>query len=394
VSNEQMSREQARPARPAGRRRALSFRSPVWLLAALALLIVATGCASIAKPEGWAAPTSEGDTLYVSLDRGEISAVDPEDFTEKWKFPEDDEFACANESNQKKRDLEGIYGEPAVDPGNGLLYFGAYDGAVYALNAEDGACAWRSETDDRILTRVQLVGDKLYAPSTDGHLYVLDAATGDELDSFDAGAELWASPLIEDASIFVATMKGTLYKLDLETLAPEWDAPFDVRGGLLMDPIMLDDATVLIGGIGEKLYAVNAEDGTEKWSAGGENWFWGKPAVDGGTLYAPNMDGHVYAIDAETGETLWSYDTGAPVRAGTLVIDGAAVAVNRSGEVHGLDANADAPTLLWGAPADIDKRVHSDPIEFSGAILVLSTSGDLFQIDTEAGRLTSLDVDR
>ena len=100
-----------------------------WLPLLLAVAILGAACAGVSKPEGWAGPTLADDTLYASVEPGKIAALDTDDLSVKWVFPPD-----TDEGN--RLDLEGVYGAPVV--ADSVVYFGAYDGNVYALDAEAG----------------------------------------------------------------------------------------------------------------------------------------------------------------------------------------------------------------------------------------------------------------
>jgi outer membrane protein assembly factor BamB len=349
-------------------------------------LLLAAGCASVASPEGWSPPTldEDGELLFVSLDGGEITAFTSENdtFTELWTFPADDEFACGDE-DPESHDIEGIYGEPAI--AEDLVYIGAYDSHVYALSKEEGDCVWSFDTGDPIVGGLVLGGAGLYVPSTDGFLYLVDPESGEEINRFDAG-QIWATPLLtENGEIYVTAMEGRLWKLDADDFTPLWDSAFEVSAGLLTTPVLAGDR-VIAGGIGNKLYAVNAETGEELWSTNADNWFWGTPAVDDSRVYAPNMDGSVYAVDLESGDEAWSFETEAPVRAGVLLWDDALVAVNDQGDAHGIDTETGDST--WG-PTELDETVHADPRLVGENVLVVSRSGNVFSLD-ENGRATEV----
>jgi len=322
-------------------------------------------------------------TLYITLDTGEMTAIDPESYQEVWTFPREREFACGAEE-PRDRELDGIYGAPAVN--QDTLFVGAWDGAAYAVNRADGACLWRFLTDEPIIGGTVLGDAGLYVPSTDGILYVLDPATGEETASFAVG-EVWSTPwLTEDESaLYVATMEGRLWALDPETLDRIWDAPFEVSTGLLTDPVLAGDV-VIVGGLGETLYGVNAATGEEAWSVGGANWFWGRPFVDEttATVYATTMAGEVIAIDAATGDVIWEAGTESPVRAGPVVAADVLVAVDKKGAVYRLDLETGAHV---GDASEIEKQVLADvTLLEDGLVLIVADNGDVYEYDAEQGR--------
>jgi len=357
---------------------------------ALSLLMV--GCARIGKPTGWASPELD-ESLYVTLERGRLSALDPESFAVQWEFPASDEFSCGGGS-QERYDLEGIYEAPALD--DDTLYFGAYDGAVYAVDREQATCEWRFETGDPVVGGVVLTDEGLYVPSEDGFLYLLDPEDGSEIIRSEVG-DIWATPLVTKDAVYVATIEGKLWKLERETLEPLWDAPFSKDAALLTPPTISPMGGILVGGIGKNLYLVDEDDGSEVWQASGKNWFWGPPLGDGEVIYATNLGKEVLALNAEDGSEVWSFETQASVRAGVVLIGDTVVAVDESGAVYRLDAESGD---LLGQPNELEQTVHATPLLIggnptSGSITPTPTDGEEGRevlISTRDGTLWLLDV--
>ena len=215
------------------------------LLPLIVLAVIAAGCAKVAGSRGWAQPELTDKVLYVTLQKGQLTAIDAGTYNKIWTFPPSGTFACGSGASQQYT-IDGIYGAPAVDASN--VYFASYDGAVYAVKRSDGTCAWRIETGDAILSAPILSPSGLNVAATDGYLYLLDPATGAQKDRFNYG-EAWATPLLTKDALYLATMAGQLWKLDIATLKPVWAAPFKVSAGLLTPPTLVGDNTVIVGGI-------------------------------------------------------------------------------------------------------------------------------------------------
>ncbi|MCH7810774.1 MAG: PQQ-binding-like beta-propeller repeat protein, partial [Chloroflexi bacterium] len=282
----------------------------------------------------------------------------------------------------------GIYAAPVVN--EGIAYIGAWDGNVYALDAATGSCLWDFETDDPIIGGLVLASGKLFAASTDGNLYALDPLTGDALDRVHAG-DVWSRPALANGVLYVASVDGDLRAFDTETLAEVWDEPFSVSAGLLTDPLLIN-GTIVVGGLGQKLYGVDAATGDERWSFdGASNWYWGRPLADGDTVYATNLDSRVFAIDAATGERRWQFDALDPIRGGVVVAGGVVIAADKSGNVYGIDP--ESGIQVWIGPTEIDKKVLADPYVLAdGSVMIVTTGGDTFTVSPEDGRLTTVDI--
>ena len=305
----------------------------------LATLFLATACARIARPEGWAGPTLAGDRLVASIGRGELAAVNIEDSSGRviWQFPPKDQ----KHPDGSKIDPEAIYSTPAV--ADGTIYFGAYDGWVYALDLADGDIRWQVETGGPIIGSAVVEDGVVYVGSDDGKLYAFDAETGDLQWQFTSGDSIWATPLVADGVVYVASMD-------------------------------------------KKVYALDAASGEEKWHFKADDWFWTRPLVLGDTVYAGCLGGKVYALDVNDGSPKWEepFDTEAPVRAAPLLLDDVLLIANREGKLYGLDPEDGRP--IWG-PRDLAKTVLADPLADPLAEVpmayISAQGGDLFTVNSD-----------
>lgn len=360
-------------------------------------MLLAVACRSASKPSGFAEPQVDGDTLYVSINVGKMAALNASDFSLIWEFPDDDTFACGG-SEASKHDLQAIYGAPVID--DGRVYLGAYDGNVYAVDAETGDCVWEShkapageettdveaqcnrEPDGPIIGGVVPVEGILYVGSDDGQLYGIDAETGSVRACVDMGAAVWSTPLLFEDRLYVATMDGAVWAVSTVRAGdPEPTKLFETSAALLTDLVMAGD-NLLVGGMDQKLFAIDLSTGSKSWEFPGENWFWGRPVLDGDTVYATDLDGKVYAINAAAGTAAWesnSFTAEEAIRAGPLLLDGTLVVADRAGNIYSLDAATGNVTKE--SLAIIEKRVLANPIEFDGDALVVAQDGSLYRVE-------------
>ena len=79
-------------------------------------------------------------------------------------------------------------------------------------------------------------------------------------------------------------------------------------------PAMGGDGTIYIGSYDDKLYAINPDDGWQKWVLTTGGWIDSSPAIGAdGTIYIGSNDGNLYAMDMATGIKKWTFDTGGPI---------------------------------------------------------------------------------
>ena len=140
-------------------------------------------------------PVPAGDFVFVGTEGNEFLGINWKEEKVVWRF----EMSRGARSPVAYRD--------------GTLIFGGMDRIVYALNAKTGEERWRYVTRGRIEAGAVIVGDKVYVPSMDSSLYVLDFQTGRLIESIELTGRLSTSPAVVANRIVIATDEGVLTSL-------------------------------------------------------------------------------------------------------------------------------------------------------------------------------------
>ncbi len=262
--------------------------------------------------------------------------------------------------------LEGMFGPPAFSPELGLVFVGAVDGYIYALDAETGeeTGGWkRAVRDDPSQEPAPIIGAPVVAtvidsetgPATlllvvseDGNLYAYQAATGDELpwSPFSTGGKIWSTPSVQNGIAYFGSQDHSVYAIDLRDGSELWR--YETGGAVVGNPLLFDGKAI-VGSFDRKLHALDADDGELEWVFESENWFWAGPVTDGETIFAPSMDGKVYALDSSNPaagaekEELWRHDMGSPIVSTPALVPLGLVVATVDGTMRLLSAN---PTNL------------------------------------------------
>jgi outer membrane protein assembly factor BamB len=230
--------------------------------------------------------------------------------------------------------------------GSAMIYFGAGDGALYAVEARSGEVSWTLRTEGRIRSTPAVAGDRVVVGSADGRVYAADATTGRlawrfategaSLESGEFGFDrrtIQSSPAVSDGRVHVGTRDGTIYALDLAS------------GGLL-------------------------------WTAShGTSWINGSPAVVDGRVFAGSSDAQfVHALDARTGEELWRRDSRGIVWTSPLVAGDEVIFTEGAGRVRALDASTGEDR--W--QAWLDGRLFASPVVADGVLFVGTEAGGMY----------------
>jgi len=206
----------------------------------------------------WSSPAVENSTIYIgSFDR-KLYALNASDGSEKWVF-----------------ETEGtIVSTPAI--ADGKVYIGSFDRHVYAIDAASGEEVWRfPATDDSadaptgwFWASPVLHNGAVYAPNLDGRVYVLDAASGNMISDFNLEGPVSSSPVVVNDRIVVATtstnrakQKSSIFSLD--TTNRQQSVLKDIEESVHA-PLFSDGETVYIHTMKNSLYAIDAETGAGK----------------------------------------------------------------------------------------------------------------------------------
>jgi outer membrane protein assembly factor BamB len=218
-----------------------------------------------------------------------------------------------------------------------MVYFGAYDGNFYAVDASSGALKWKFKTDGerrfagKHLHGVQPISETMpdpfdcylsspvvwkgavYFGSGDGNIYSLNATSGTLNWKVKTGDVVHASPAIADGTLFVGSWDSYFYALDAATGKEKWrfktgeDPDIHNQVGI-QSSAAVADGMVYFGCRDSRLYALDAKSGEKKWEFGAKgSWIVSSPAVKDGKVYFVTSDSSLlYALDAKSGAVLHS----------------------------------------------------------------------------------------
>ncbi len=366
------------------------------LLGATILLVIAaaalSSCGGVVKPQGWAAPTFDSDSLYYYPDKDRLAAIpllsDP--LSQSWKFPN------SNLANQKDLKPEATYGEPVRD--GARLYVAAYAEGLFALNAADGSTTWGpKEVKGHILDGPTLAAGRLFVATDEGYLYAFDPATGNRATGWAEPKKLdngiWAAPAGVGDSIVVATMGGRVTSLAVTDGAQRWE--FETEGAIASLTLLGEDR-LFVPTLSGKVFILDAGSGaiiSGPFQA--SDWVWNTPAFKDGIAYFGDLAGDVYALDITTGKVKWTYSTGHKVKSGPAIVDDVLVLADREPVVHFIKladgAVLNTVPLLGVGTIRADVTVGPANTRFAGKAIIATTRGKLFQA-TPNGQVVEVPV--
>ena len=270
---------------------------------------------------------------------------------------------------------------------DGVVYVGADDRNVYALDAANGAPIWTFETGDVVRSPAVVSDGKVYVGSNDNMLYAVDAANGDLLWQHDTGSPVQYAPLAGDGTVYVPTITEggrKMHALDAASGAELWVSsqyyPFDTGWEFGIGAALAGDTLLTIDDQGG-LQALNAQTGESVWSFRGEVGTDTPPVAIGDVVYVTAVNS-AHALDLETGEELWNFSTGMfPARGFTPVIDGGMYFFAPDLLIYGLDVTNGEQAWIFG----MDSMAGTAPVVAEGTVFVASEFGIIYRLDQQTG---------
>lgn len=274
--------------------------------------------------EVYASPIVEDGVVYLGAKDGNLLALDAATGDERWRVKLGDDIVRAT---------------PAYSGGMLFVPAGA---TLHALDAANGQERWQIPIHFAGPSSPVVSGDLVYVATQEGQLYAVEQATGRELWHFAADGLVSCPPTVAAGTLFVADDSGKVYALDAESGHERWRAT--VGGDIFAAPTV-GLGKVFVSTSTPELVALDADTGHQRWRVpmGGSS----TPAFTGSTVVLGSQTNGVYALDAGTGRTRWMFPTGSPVGSSPAVAGGT-VLIGSGDTLYALDAQTGAPE--WGYP--------------------------------------------
>ncbi len=274
-----------------------------------------------------------------------------------------------------------LHSSPAV--ANGMVYFYADPGKLYALDAATGTFRWSYATGGGQSSPV--VANGIVYVASGGKLYALDAATG--VLKWTYAKSGWTSPVVANGIVYFGSwgswdLDGKLYALNAQTGALLWShaAP---RMELSRSPAVANGIVYHNGPLCG-LYAYDAATGAFLWRypVPGANPGSLCPVVANGVVYVAFADCKLYALDALTGAFQWSY-TGVSIDP-PAVANGIVYVGCSDSKLRALDASTGAIRWAYAMHA-------ASPVVANGVVYVASSDDNsydrLYALNAQTGHL-------
>jgi len=301
-----------------------------------------------------------------------------EEGKKKWAFP-------------AEGSVGSITSSPAIGQ-DGTIYVGSDDGNLYAVRP-DGTQIWQFATGGKVTSSpaVQYYGNAvtLFFGATDGKIYAIHS-DGTKKWEFATEGPISSSPAISHLGvIYAGSEDNKVYAVNAADGTAERDEwPFATNGEITSSPAIDSKGNVYVGSHDHKLYAIKSS-GKKLWEFETGGIISASPALyesgDVNVVCVGSEDGKVYALNMADGSKKWEFDMKIPVVSSTAIDD-------QYVYVGANDAKLYAINLTEGTQAwvflDADGSIRSSPLCGSdGTIYAGSDDYCLYAIKSSNGAL-------
>jgi len=201
-------------------------------------------------------PAVADGTVYVGSADGSVYALDLRDGQRRWRFDTEGRELFSGDFGYDRRTVQS---SPAV--ADGVVYVGARDGFLYAIDAAKGALRWRFDHEiSWVNSSPAVAGGMVYAGSSDGRfIHAVDVESGEEVWRLETPSIVWSSPAIVGDVLYVGDGSGRIHAIDRATGAERWS--YRVGHRILSSPVPSTDGTLYFGSDDGGIYALRGSDG-------------------------------------------------------------------------------------------------------------------------------------
>lgn len=320
--------------------------SPLLLLA-----LLLTACGSGVGAVSWPGITisEESGTAYVAYNQA-VYALQIDNGAQRWVFP-------------AERQANFTTFAPPQLTEDGQLLIAGYDQTLYSLNPANGNSNWTFPgAANRYIGSPLNAGGLIYAPNSDNRLYTLDG-NGDLQWTFPSKQPLWSQPILVGDVLVLPSMDHNVYGVNAASGEELWS--LDAGGAMVSSPTRGEEGIVFVGTLKQQVLAIDSASSRVQWTYDTPGWVWGAPTYFDGQLYVGDLEGTVIALDADSGREIWSVDTEGAITGGPLVLNDHIYVVNESGQVISFTLDG---TIQW--TKNIEAALYGSPVAAGDLILI------------------------
>jgi outer membrane protein assembly factor BamB len=272
------------------------------------------------------------------------------------------------------------------------VYAASSDGSLAKIDLKTGKVIWKINTGEKLSGGVGVGVNEVTIGTSNGLLIAYDV-TGKLLWKTRLSSQVLSAPTVHEGLVIVRTSDNQIHGLNVKDGLKKWifsrlGPPLNLRSSA---GVITSDGVVYAGFPGGKLVAIREDNGTLLWEATvaqpkgvteieRASDVTSTPVIDGMTIYTVAYQGKISAVDRVNARTLWSRDISSYTGIG---IDGARIYLSHTGgAVYSLAIESGKTYWRQG---DLLNRKLTTPLGMGDFVIVGDLEGYLHILDKETG---------
>lgn len=261
---------------------------------------------------------------------------------------------------------------------------------LYAVNVEDGTLKWQYPADaplDATILGQPVEGENLvYFGASNGNVYALDIETGAVRWIFRARSAPTARFVLDEDILYIGTGGGEVYAINARNGEPVWSAPYRTEDYITGSLVKVED-TLYFGTNGGFIHAITASGGRRRWvyRLPAPNYD-PQPVYANNSIYAASSD-QLLALNPNSGALRWRRQFTTELRLAPAANEDYVVVTTRENRVLVYDHNG--RLIAGGDKAPITLRYEPlfPPVIHEGDLWVVTRRGTLLRYSLPEGQL-------
>lgn len=245
---------------------------------------------------------------------------------------------------------------------------------------------WTHDVDAGLSKNSLTVSDAVvFANTLNGELFALDILSGKSLGRFSVtSGSSFSAPLIFGNNV-ITTSAGeggnSIFSYNLIRGEIRWGR--NVRW-VESSPV-LSGENIFVASVDGSIFKLNVRDGVIVWKSGLKNRyasFYTSPAVSDGKLFVGSTDGIMYAFETKHGKGLWKFNAGAPVYSDASVKNGRIYFGADNKTFYCLDTSGNK---IW--EKNLNTQFQSSSTFYKNNVITAGVDGKIYSLDTSGGNI-------
>ena len=255
--------------------------------------------------------------------------------------------ACSDAEN-------GSEGEVALTPtgapvSDWPLFRGdsAMTGVARTTLSAEPTLAWQFSAEGDFEATAAIADGVVFVGSLDGFFYAIDLETGELRWKLEVGEEIKGSASVHEGVVYFGDEMGFFHAVDAASGKEIWQ--YETLAGIISGA-NFDGDRLLFGSYDNSLYCLNRADGSLAWQVETEGYVHGTPAIVDGVTTVSGCDGYFWLINVEDGSVVTKIDLHGQAASSPAIVNGRAYVGTYENRVVALDLELQQPVWMYEHP--------------------------------------------